>query len=431
MDSKPPVLQMFAVSAPGLEPYTALELRQLDLLPDESGNELTSTWQAPGTEDDLSGGVAFEGNLRTLYLANLWLRSANRVLLRLGDFHAAAFSELRKKASRLPWEHYLTPGRAVSLRVTCHKSRLYHSDAVAERVAGAIGDRLGKPVRVVKFDEQAEQPKSQLILVRLVHDRCTISIDSSGALLHRRGYRLAIAKAPLRETLAAGLLMASGWQPASPLLDPFCGSGTIPIEAALLALKKAPGLATLRLPAVLKSAGNDDGLIAEAQEIPLPARRRFAFMDWPDYDANGWEILKLDATRQHQEQVQKLAGKLLIQASDRDEGAVSMAHANAARAGVADWIDFRCQAFSAIQPTAETSGWLVTNPPYGVRLHSSKDLRNLYAQLGNVLHEKCTGWQVAILCSELTLLTQTGLKLDSSLTLVNGGVRVRLGRGGI
>ena len=236
MDSKPPPLQMFAVSAPGLEPYTALELRQLDLLPDESGKELISTWQAPGTEDDLSGGVAFEGNLRSVYLANLWLRSANRVLLRLGDFQAAAFSELRKKASRLPWEHYLTPGRAVSLRVTCHKSRLYHSDAVAERVAGAIGDRLGKPVRVVKFDEQAEQPKSQLILVRLVHDRCTISIDSSGALLHRRGYRLAIAKAPLRETLAAGLLIASGWQPASPLLDPFCGSGTIPIEAALLAL---------------------------------------------------------------------------------------------------------------------------------------------------------------------------------------------------
>ena len=137
---------------------------------------------------------------------------------------------------------------------------------------------------VVKFDEQAEQPKSQLILVRLVHDRCTISIDSSGALLHRRGYRLAIAKAPLRETLAAGLLMASGWQPASPLLDPFCGSGTIPIEAALLALRKAPGLATLKLPAVLKSAVNDDGLNAEAQETPLLAQRRFAFMDWPDYD---------------------------------------------------------------------------------------------------------------------------------------------------
>ena len=106
-----------------------------------------------------------------------------------------------------------------------------------------------------------------------------------------------------------------------------------------------------------------------------------------------------------------------------------MAHANAARAGVADWIDFRCQAFSAIQPSAETTGWLVTNPPYGVRLHSGKDLRNLYAQLGNVLREKCPGWQVAILCSDLSLLMQTGLKLDSSLTLVNGGVRVRLGRG--
>lgn len=396
--------RLFAVTAPGLAPFTARELQQLDLLPTVPPARPAALDAKPRPADDMHGGVEFTGDRRALYRANLHLRTANRVLLRLGDFPAVGFTELRRRAARLPWERCLTPGQPVALRVTCHKSRLYHSDAVAERVAGAIADRLGKPPAVQKFDEQAAGQPPQLVVVRLVHDHCTVSVDSSGELLHRRGYRLATAKAPLRETLAAGMLLATGWDPRAgdeptPLLDPFCGSGTIPIEAALLARGIAPGV-----------------------------NRRFAFMDWPDFDADLWKTLLAAAEERRSSQAAILGDRLQILASDRDKGAIEMASANAARAGVADAIEFSCRAFSAVTPPAGL-GWLVTNPPYGLRVAANRDLRNLYAQLGNVLRASYPGWQVAILSNDRQLLGQIRLHLDTSLALVNGGIAVVLAQG--
>jgi putative N6-adenine-specific DNA methylase len=385
----------FAVTAPGLAPITAQEVGALDLISAAPANA------HPGAAEP--GGVEFNGDRRALYLANLYLRTASRILARLGDFPAIGFVELRRRAARLPWERYLKPGQPVVLRVSCHKSRLYHSDAVAERVAAAMGDRLGKPAPVIKFDEEGAGEPPQLVVVRLLHDHCTISIDSSGELLHRRGYRLATAKAPLRETLAAAMLLASGWPFAgdapAPLLDPFGGAGTIPIEAALLALGVAPG-----------------------------RQRRFAFMGWPDFDAGLWQALLADADERSRRQSDAVAGRLRILASDRDAGAVEMARANAERAGVADAIEFSCRALSSITPP-EGIGWVVTNPPYGIRVTPSRDLRNLYAQLGNVLRARCAGWHVALLCSDRALLRQTGLALDTSLSWANGGVAVTLARG--
>ena len=388
---------LFAVSAPGLAPFTAQELHRLQL-----------HTAGPAAESDDRAGVEFPGDLAAIYRANLHLRTANRLLVRLGEFEAVGFVELRKRASRLAWERYLNPGRPVALRVTCHKSRLYHSDAVAERVAWAMGDHWGNPPPVKNHGEQddgepTDRNPPQLITVRLLHDRCTISVDSSGELLHRRGYRLALAKAPLRETLAAGMLMASGWPDANtapaPLLDPFCGSGVIPIEAALLARGVAPG-----------------------------RHRRFAFMNWPGFDAALWSGLAADADQQSSEQSARLAGSLHILASDRDAGAIEQAQANAERAGVADTIEFSVRAISAIEPP-EQAGWIVTNPPYGIRITAEQDLRNLYARFGAVLRAKCLGWRVAILCSEPQLLRQTQLTLGSELSLVNGGGPARLGRG--
>jgi len=367
----------FAVSAPGLEPFTAQELG--GLFPDLE-------------RATLPGGVLFKGDLTALYRANLYLRTASRILARLGNFfYATTFLELQKRASRLPWERFLSPGQPLSMHVTCHNSKLYHSDAVGRSVSAALEERLGTASPLLKSDEQTAQPP-QLIVVRLSDDKCSVSVDSSGTLLHKRGYRQAVAKAPLRETLAAALLMASGWDQASPMLDPFCGSGTIPIEAALLALGIPPGI-----------------------------KRRFAFMDWPNFDQPLWQTLHASASTLHGQPP-------IILASDRDAGAIKMAHGNAERAGVSDHIEFKCQAVSSITPP-DNIGWVVTNPPYGLRLSEGKDLRNLYAQFGNVLRQNCPGWNLSVLCSDPVLLGQMQVKMDASLNLVNGGIRVRLGRG--
>ncbi|MBE3067329.1 MAG: class I SAM-dependent RNA methyltransferase, partial [Chloroflexi bacterium] len=196
----------FAVTAPGLEPFTAQELGRL--FPDLE----------PAT---VPGGVLFKGDLTALFRANLHLRTASRILARLGNFfYATTFPELQQRLARLPWERFLTPRQPVSIHVTCHKSKLYHSDAVARSVSAALEQRLGGASPLLKAGQDSPQPP-QLVLVRLAEDKCTVSVDSSGTLLHKRGYRQAVAKAPLRETLAAALLMASGWDLASPLLDPF------------------------------------------------------------------------------------------------------------------------------------------------------------------------------------------------------------------
>ena len=380
-DSEP--AQFFAVASPGLESLVAEELRRLGYLPGATTEATTDQ------SNELEGGMEFSGDLRALYRANLSLRTASRVLVRLGEFRAVAFYELRKKAARLPWERYLYPGQPVSLRVTCRKSRLYHSDAVAERILGAISDHLNHPSLAQPFDEDSASGEVQLVVVRFLHDICTISIDSSGAGLHRRGYRQAVAKAPLRETLAAGMLLAAGWDLAAPLIDPFCGSGTIAIEAALLAKAQPPGL-----------------------------ERKFAFMNWPNYNPTVWQKLCLSGTSIGP------PPQPLIYASDRDAGAIKIAQENAARAGVADFIEFKQQAFSAITPVGR--GWVVTNPPYGVRISAAQDLRNLYAHLGDVLREQCPGWHYAILCNDDKLLAQLRLAETGRLQLVNGGIPVKL-----
>jgi putative N6-adenine-specific DNA methylase len=376
----------FAVTAPGLEPFTSRELTDLGLL------------AVPALEKTSQAGVAFKGDLPALYRANLHLRTASRILAKLGTFfYATTYPELQKRSSRLPWDRFLSPGQPIVLRVTCHQSKLYNSEAVARIVSAGLGQRLGKACPLVKADEETDGHPPQMIVVRLVDDKCTISVDSSGELLHKRGYRLAVAKAPLRETLAAALLMASGWDTSAPLLDPFCGSGTIPIEAALMQLGLPPGL-----------------------------NRRFAFMDWPGFEPFAFND-QLSAIRDQQSTITNQQSAIGILASDRDAGAIRMAHENAARAGVEDAIEIKCQAVSSITPPPGP-GWIVTNPPYGVRVSQGRDLRNLYAQFGNVLRRQCPGWNVAVLCNDPVLLGQMQMQLDTSFGFTNGGIGVRLAR---
>jgi putative N6-adenine-specific DNA methylase len=233
-----------------------------------------------------------------------------------------------------------------------------------------------------------------LIIVRIVNDHCTVSIDSSGELLHRRGYRLETAKAPLRETLAAGLVLLTGWQPEYPLLDPFCGSGTIPIEAAMIARNIAPG-----------------------------RNRRFGFMSWPVFDKKKYGVI-LDHARANE-----VDTPVSIQGSDRDAGAIRIAQANVERAGVANSILFECKAFSAVEIQAER-GWLVSNPPYGLRVSPTTDLRNLYTRLGDILRGELAGWRYGILCSDPILAGHMRVKPSRTVDLVNGGLGVKFYIGG-
>jgi putative N6-adenine-specific DNA methylase len=342
------------------------------------------------------GGVEWDGSLESVARANLWLRTASRVLVRVAEFRATAFFELELHAKRIPWNRFVAAGSQVEFRVTCRKSKLYHSDAVAQRFAQAV-ERLVPSVRITRArvagddDDATDTDDRQLFVVRFLHDVCTVSVDSSGPLLHRRGYRQQIAKAPLRETLAAAILLGAGWNGDIPLVDPMCGSGTIPIEAARLARFIAPG-----------------------------RDRGFAFLRWPEVDRAQWTKL-LDDARSGE----LPASPVEIVGADRDAGAIEAARANAERAGVADDVEFRVQPISALEPS-EPPGLIATNPPYGVRVGESDALRNLYAQLGNVARSARPGWTVALLSAERRLEQQTRLAFEERFQTRNGGIAVRL-----
>jgi putative N6-adenine-specific DNA methylase len=234
-------------------------------------------------------------------------------------------------------------------------------------------------------------PKVQRFVVRVFRDEVTISADASGALLHRRGWRQEVAKAPLRESLAGAMLLGARWDGSVPLHDPFCGSGTIAIEAAQLARQMAPGRA-----------------------------RRFAAECWPSVG-----VAPLAAAREAFRALELPRAAVPISGSDRDAGAVTAARANAERAGVADDVEFVQATVSALEPR-DGSGLLITNPPYGVRVGERDALRNLYASLGTVARDRRPGWQFAMLSAAPILEAQLRMTLREVWRTTNGGIPVRL-----
>ena len=362
----------FAIAAPGLEPLVARELAQLG--------------ERPTVEP---GGVTWEGDARSLMRANMWLRTASRVIVRSARFSAKAFFELERAAKKVPWERFVSDPAAVEFNVTARKSKLYHTGAIEQRLLSAVGSRLS-----ASSSTQSSKPKaqSQLFVVRVVRDEFEISADSSGELLHMRGYRQAVGKAPLRETLAAALLLAAGYDGSAALLDPFCGSGTIPIEGALIARNIAPGI-----------------------------RRDFAMERWPSfYPPVATEIREAASSRQRGKPAPVIVG------SDRDAGAIESAVANAERAGVAGDITFSVRALSAVDAPPE-GGLVATNPPYGVRVGKGSDVRDLYAQFGHVMREKAAGSRVAMYLPEANLARQTRLEFETLFKTSNGGLPVVAG----
>jgi len=390
--------EAFAIAAPGLAPVVADELRALDIAPLRVE----------------PAGVAFAGDPVAVLRANLHSRLATRVLLRLATFTARDFATLEREARRVPWARVLAAGDVAVLSVTCRKSRLYHSDAVAERVARAITRVLpAVSVDAARGDDEeageggAEEVASvggarrQRLLVRFDRDVCTLSADASGALLHRRGWRLATAKAPLRETLAAALIASSGWPGTVPLVDPMGGAGTIAIEAALRARGLAPGLS-----------------------------RDFACEHWPDAD-------RALAARLREEAAARTRATLPapIVCADRDAGAIEATEGNAVRAGVRDALTVLHQPLSAMDLAAlGPRGWVVTNPPWGLRTGDPATLRALWGRLGALIRAAGPGWTLAAVVPDPQYARELRLPLETLLRTSAGGrpvsfVRSRLPEG--
>jgi putative N6-adenine-specific DNA methylase len=370
-----------ATTTPGLEHLLAAEVAAL------------------GHEPVVSeGGVEFDADTAGLARALVGLRTAHRVTVRLATFKARTFAELERHADAVDWSRVLTTGAVVHFRITSKKSRLYHEDGIAERLERAVARRIERTsaVRAASAAEDLEADVTQLptvqrFVVRLFRDEVTISADASGGLLHRRGWRQEVAKAPLRESLAAAMLIGVRWDGSTPLHDPFCGSGTIAIEAALLARRMAPGRA-----------------------------RRFAAERWPSMG-----VAALTAARESARSEELPSAGVRISGSDRDSGAVAAARANAERAGVAADVEFG-QATVSELPADHGTGLIITNPPYGVRVSERDALRNLYASLGTVMRQRRPDWKFAMLSAAPMLDAQLKLTLREVWRTTNGGIPVRL-----
>ena len=358
-----PLHDAVAVCPPGLEPWSLAELQPMGVR----------------TGTPTRGLVPFRATTRQLYLVNHWARIANRVLVRIARFRALTWSDLEQGAGRIDWSDYVGRGVAPAFRVSATKSKLIHTDAVAQRLHQVAGPpSLGEP--------------EQLFVVRINHDLVTISVDTSGDSLHKRGWRAEVGPAPLRENLAAAMLAVAGWQPDEPLLDPFCGSGTIPIEAARLAAGLPPRCD--RTYAFERWATFEPGTHASVSASPPPGARPGAF-------------------------------HAAILASDRDEEMVAAVLANAERAGVADRITARAAVVSHLR-AATGPGWVVTNPPYGHRVGDPERLGRLYARFGAVVRERLPGFGVAMLAADRRLARATRQDPHPAAELSSGGIRVQI-----
>lgn len=364
--------ELFAVAAPGVEALLHRELAALGI----KGRYVP-------------GGVELRGDAATIGRINLESRLASRLLLRLGRFKTLHLNELEKLCAKLDVAPFIRADEPLAVRATCRKSKIYHSGAAEERVRRGLAKTLGVDPALAQGNLDEDDAPPQTVLVRFDHDVCTLSLDTSGAHLHKRGYRLETAKAPMRETLAAALLAEAGYRGDEAFVDPLCGSGTLAIEAALIATRTAPG----RL-------------------------RRFAFERWPSHEPRALRLLREEAD------ARRRPAPAPIVASDRDEGAVRAAQRNAERAQVA--IAVQHQSLSDSRPPAGT-GLLLTNPPYGERVGNPGRLRDLYATLGKLASGQYADWSFGFVTTDTRLAQASGVAFTRVTAPVpHGGLRVKV-----
>lgn len=365
----------FATCARGLEPVLAREL-----------TDLGATEVDPGR-----GGVAFQGDAALLYRANLWLRTAVRVLQPILDADVRSPDELYDAVRTLNWADWLTPGHTLAVDCNVRDSAITHSQYAARRVKDAICDQFRERTGV-RPSVDTERPMVGLNL-HVFRDHATLSLDSSWDSLHKRGYRPIQTKAPLNEALAAGLLLESGWDPTTPLVDPLCGSGTFCIEGAWIALNRPPGL----------------------------TRKWFGFQGWPSFDRPLWNAIRDDARTGVRKDL--LAA---IRGSDVRKDAVEFARTNARAAGVGHLLAFDRLDVKKATPPDGPAGGVICNPPYGERIGDEKELVGLYRTLGDVFGSRWPGWRVFVFTGNDWLARKIGLRVKSTVPFFNGKIACKL-----
>jgi putative N6-adenine-specific DNA methylase len=358
--------EIFLVAVPGLEGPLCAEARAHGF-----------------TAKTVAGGVAIKAGWPDVWRANLELRGPSRILARIDEFRVVHLAKLDTRARQVPWNTVLRRDVPVRVEAACKSSRIYHSGAAAERIARAIQEELGAPI---------SNDADVVIKARIENDVCTIAVDTSGEPLHKRGHKDAVAKAPMRETMAALFLRQCGYTGSEPVLDPMCGSGTFVIEAAEIAAGLKPGRS-----------------------------RTFAFEKLATFDAAAWDEMRTTGATP--------TPTLTFYGRDRDPGAIRMSRANAERAGVSAFTDFSETSIEELTAPDGPPGLVIVNPPYGDRLGETNKLRPLYRTLGHTLLTRFPGWRVGLITSDDNLANATGLPFSlTAEPVLHGGLRIKLYR---
>ena len=377
----------FAATAPGLEDLCRRELLSISI-PEKS---LFAS----------EGGVAFSGRVHDCYSANLHLRTANRILMRIASFKATNFRMLRRKLADFPWELYLQPHHRHELSVSARHSRLYHTEAVADQFKANIINRFENSSQDLQDGGEAEW--CQKIFVRVAGDSFTVSLDSTGDHLHKRGIKTQGGKAPVRETIAAAVLQFAGYNGKEPLLDPMCGSGTFSLEGAML-----------------------------ANHIPAGWFRRFAFEAWPFFSPERWRHIRREAEKEFFK-----PEKPVIFSSDQDLAVCRLLNdliqknemSDTVRVFHRNFFDISLSDFSNMIEKGR-KGVVVINPPYGLRLGTRQESETLFTEICLKLSRDFKGWKLALIVPRRRLLQKISFRIEK-YPVFHGGLNLTLAVGRI
>ena len=330
----------------------------------------------------LKRAVKFQGSKEILYKSNVCLRTALKILVPLKKFQAKTEKTLYSAVYEYEWEALFNLYNTFVIDAVVNSGLFKHSQYASLKTKDAIVDRFRN-----KYNKRPSVNKKNpdfRINLHIYNDQCTLSLDSSGESLHKRGYKVKNVKAPLNEVLAAGLIMLSGWDKMSPFIDPMCGSGTLPIEAALLANNIAPGV----------------------------YRKQFGFENWHDFDPALLRSIKSQYSK-------KTRNKFTIHGSDISAEAIETTRNNLEKANLINHVELFQQSISDYEPPAEKNGTVIINPPYNIKL-KDKDIVAFYQQIGNLLKKKYTGYNVWVFSHHKQALKHIGLHATNKMTLYNG-----------